>query len=170
MGILKYVLRAALAVGAAYAGVKITEKYKNNNPDGVTGAKETLDAVGQAASEVAKDAVETVKTTVTEKGPQVLSAVEGAAVDAAQFVVNTAQGVVDMVADKIYGYEVEDLSEDELAEYEAAAEEAPAETAAEEVPAETAAEEAPAEETAEEEIPAEDVPVEEILSEKQTKE
>ena len=152
MGILRLAMRAAVAVGAAYAGLKISEKYKNNNPEGVTGTKETLNAVGQAASDVAKDAVDTVRNAVTENGPKVLSAVEGAAVDAAQFVVNAAQGVVDMVADKIYGFEVDDLSDEELEEYEAAAaEDAPAEEApAEEAPAEEVPAEEPAEEPKEE--------------------
>lgn len=73
MGFLKKLLNVGAIAGATVAAVRVSDKYKQNNPDGVqdvngdgkVDAKDVFAEVSRAASEVYHDAAATVK----EKGP-----------------------------------------------------------------------------------------------------
>ena len=62
MGLLGKIIKTGIAAGAAYAAVKIGEKYKAKNPEG--NPEKTMDAFKEAANEFYKETSATVK----EKG------------------------------------------------------------------------------------------------------
>lgn len=83
MGILKFAAKAAAAAGIAYAGMKISEKYKAKEPQGTAGQK--IDALTDSAAEFYKE----VSAVVKEKAPGVISGVEAGV----QKAVDTAKSV-----------------------------------------------------------------------------
>lgn len=93
MGIFGNIIKAGAAAAAAFAAVKIGEKYKEKNPDG--SAERTVDAVKEAAADFYRETAETVK----EKAPGVIDAAKGAAKQAADFAKEKAPGAAAMAED-----------------------------------------------------------------------
>lgn len=85
MGFFKKLLGIGTVAGTTVAAVKVSEKYKENNPGGVKdvngdGKVDTLDVlteVAKAATEVYTEVAESVK----EAAPQVVKAVKDTADD-----------------------------------------------------------------------------------------
>ena len=79
MGILGKIVKAGVAAGAAYAAVKIGEKYKEKNP--ASDPNKTVDAFKEAANEFYQETSATVK----EKAPGVVETVKEKANEAYEF-------------------------------------------------------------------------------------
>ena len=79
MGLLGKIIKTGIAAGAAYAAVKIGEKYKAKNPEG--NPEKTMDAFKEAANEFYKETSATVK----EKAPGVIDTVKEKAGEAYEF-------------------------------------------------------------------------------------
>ncbi len=85
MGFLKKLLGIGAVAGTTVAAMKVSEKYKENNPDGLkdvngdgkVDAMDVLTEVAKAATEVYTEAADAVK----EKAPQVIEAVKETAGD-----------------------------------------------------------------------------------------
>ncbi len=93
MSILGKLLRTGVAAGAAYAAVKIGEKYKEKNPAG--DPSKTMDAFKEAAGEFYKQTSETVK----EKAPAMMETVQAKAQEAYEFAKEKAPGATAMAED-----------------------------------------------------------------------
>ena len=80
MGFLKKLFGIGAVAGTTVAAMKVSEKYKENNPEGVkdvngdgkVDATDVLTEVAKAATEVYTEVADTVK----EKAPQVIEAVK----------------------------------------------------------------------------------------------
>ena len=74
MGFLRKLLGIGVTAGATVAAVRVADKYKENNPNGVqdvngdgkVDAKDVLSEVAKAATEVYHDAVDTIQ----QKAPE----------------------------------------------------------------------------------------------------
>lgn len=93
MSLIGKLFNAGLAASAAYAVVKIGEKYKEKNPDG--DPAKTIEAFKEAAGEVYKDTAATVK----EKAPGVIETVQQKAQEAADLAKEKAPGATAMAED-----------------------------------------------------------------------
>lgn len=77
MGFLRRLFGIGVTAGATVAAVRVADKYKENNPDGVrdvngdgrVDARDVLSEVGRAAGEVYNDAAAAVRKK-TSAGPQ----------------------------------------------------------------------------------------------------
>ncbi len=81
-------LKVGITAGAVFAAMKVADKYKANNPDGVTDTNEKISEITRAAKEVYGDAAESVK----EKAPEVKEKIS-----------ETVQMVSDYASEKIPG-------------------------------------------------------------------
>ena len=93
MGILGKLIKTGLAAGAAYAAVKVNEKYKEQNPNGVADPQEKLEAIKQAAGEVYQNFSEVAK----EKAPGIVNGVNTAAQQAVNIAKEKAPDLVGKV-------------------------------------------------------------------------
>ena len=93
MGIFSGLIKTGLAAGAAFAAVKIGEKYKEKNPDG--NSEKTMDAIKEAAGEFYRETSAAVK----EKAPSVLETVQAKAKEAYGFAKEKAPGATSMAED-----------------------------------------------------------------------
>ncbi len=93
MGIIGKLLKTGIVAGAAYAAVKIGEKYKEKNPD--SDPAKTMDAFKEAAGEVYQETAAIVK----EKAPGVMETVQAKAQEAAEFAKEKAPGATAMAED-----------------------------------------------------------------------
>ena len=93
MSLIGKLINAGLAAGAAYAVVKVGEKYKEKNPDG--DPAKTFDAFKEAAGEVYQSTAATVK----EKAPGVMEQVQAKAQEAYDFAKEKAPGATAMAED-----------------------------------------------------------------------
>ena len=75
MGLISKLLKLGVAAGAAYTAVKVSDKYKEQNPEGVSDPEQKLDAIKKAASDVFSEA----KDMASDKAPEVVSKVQEAA-------------------------------------------------------------------------------------------
>ena len=97
MGILTRIVKTGLTAGAAYAAVKVSQRYKENNPSGTGTDEEKKEAVKQAAAEVFQEA----KQFYEEKAPAVQQTVSKAARVAADLAKTYAPGAVNTVRDAV---------------------------------------------------------------------
>ena len=125
MGLVNGIVRLGVAAGAVYAAMKVSDKYKENNPEGVTDTVEKITAIKQAASEVYAEVAGIVKDNAPAVKNSVNSTVQrasdfasekmpGAAEKVQEFVEKVAekapdiaekvQTVVENVADKVATY------------------------------------------------------------------
>ena len=95
MGLLGKLIKAGAVAGAAYAAVKVSDKYNEKNPDGIQDPAAKAAAIKEAAGEVYQE----VSAAVQEKAPGVVE----------QFK-EKAPGVVDQIKDKAPGF-VNDVKE-----------------------------------------------------------
>lgn len=79
MGILTRMIKTGITAGAAYAALKVAEKYKANNPEGVDDSRK-YGAIKEAAEEVYQQAAAFAK----EKAPGVMDTVSAAAKQATE--------------------------------------------------------------------------------------
>lgn len=93
MGIFGKLIKAGVAAGAAYAAVKIGEKYKDKNP--ASDPNKTMDAFKEAANEFYQETSATVK----EKAPGVIETVKGKAQEAYDYAKEKAPGATSMAED-----------------------------------------------------------------------
>lgn len=84
MGFLGKLIRTGVVAGAAIAAVKVSEKYNENNPEGVQDPQAKADAIKQAANEVYQNATAAAK----EKAPGFINAVNDIANGKGSDVVN----------------------------------------------------------------------------------
>ena len=95
MSFISKLLGVAVTAGATVAAMKVADKYKKNNPEGVqpaegqekAGVNEMLDEVGKAATEVYNDAAAAVKQTAEkakEMAPDVIDKVRQTAKNAVE--------------------------------------------------------------------------------------
>ena len=85
MGFLKKLLGIGVTAGATVAAVRVADRYKANNPNGVqdvnndgkVDAKDVLSEVAKAATEVYHEAVDTIQ----QKAPQYAQKAKDAAED-----------------------------------------------------------------------------------------
>ena len=75
MSLISKLVKAGVAAGAAYAAVKISEKYKRENPNGVSDPAEKVNAIKQATSEFASEVTQAAE----EKAPELIKTVTGTA-------------------------------------------------------------------------------------------
>ncbi len=77
MGIIKKLLGVGAVAGATVAAVRVSDKYKENNPDGVqdvngdgkVDAKDKFEAVKQAAKDAYDEAAAKVNANARQNGP-----------------------------------------------------------------------------------------------------
>ena len=93
MGLLGKVIKTGIAAGAAYAAVKIGEKYKGKNP--TSDPEKTMDAFKEAANEFYKETSAAVK----DKAPGVIETVKEKANEAYEFAKEKAPGATSMAED-----------------------------------------------------------------------
>lgn len=98
MGLISTIIKAGVAAAGAYAAVKVSKKYKENNPEGIIDSKEKYEAIKQAASEVYNDVAAVAK----EKGPGMKNTVDVYAQKAAEFAKENAP-IVQHAAEDLYG-------------------------------------------------------------------
>ena len=91
MGLLGKLIKTAVVAGGAIAAVKVSEKYTENNPEGVKDPQARADAIKQAANEVYNSAV----AAANEKAPGIVNAVndikEGKVPDVAKMAADKAK-------------------------------------------------------------------------------
>ena len=93
-------VRLGIAAGAVYAAMKIADKYKENNPDGVSDTNEKITQIKRAAKEVYGETAEAVK----EKTPEVKERFNATVQQVTDFASEKAPGVTSAfqnVVDKI---------------------------------------------------------------------
>ena len=100
MGIIGKFVRTGVVAGAAYAAVKISEKYKANNPGGVP-AEDKADAIKEAAKEFFNDV--SGKINSSERSGINLNDMDiaGKAQDFVDQAKEKAPAIIDAVADKL---------------------------------------------------------------------
>ena len=103
MAILKSLIKLGVAAGAVYAGMKVSDRYKENNPDGVKSTPDKFDAIKQAAEEVYYDFSYSIK----EKAPDIQSGLNDTIQKVSEFasekmpnVAEKVQNAVDKIAEK----------------------------------------------------------------------
>ena len=106
MGFFGRLFGTATAAGAGVVGVKVAEKVKENNPNGVESTTDKISAVKQAAAEVFAE----VAGFVSEKAPDVRDTLNGSVQRASDFATEKMPGVtvkvqefVEKVAEKAPG-------------------------------------------------------------------
>ena len=125
MGLITGLARLGLTAGAVYGAMKVSDRYKENNPDGVSDTSAKIEEIKKAAEQVYAQAAEYVKEKApgvqsaveqkvqqfsdfaSEKAPEVMQKVQGAVDSFAQKAPDIAekvQGFVGTVTDKVSGY------------------------------------------------------------------
>lgn len=134
MSLISKLFKLGVVAGTAYAAVKVSEKYNEKNPEGVTDKVEKLNAVKEAATEVFSD----VSKVAEEKAPEVMKTVTETAQKAAELAKQYAPGAVSKVqeAAKVVSEKAMEFSEslkNEVydADFSAAEDEQPCEAPAE---------------------------------------
>lgn len=132
MSLISKLIKTGITVGAAYAAVKISEKYNAENPGGVKDPAQKVNAIKQAASEVFSEAAQVaeekapgVVKTVTETAQKAADLAKQVAPDAvtkvqeaAQTVTEKAKAFVDSLDSPAVDAEFTDLPDEEKAEPE----------------------------------------------------
>ena len=93
-------VKLGIAAGAVYAAMKIADKYKANNPEGVTDTNEKISEIKKAAKEVYGETADAVR----EKAPEVKEIVSEKFQQVTDFASEKMPGVtaaVQNVVDKI---------------------------------------------------------------------
>ena len=96
-------VRLGIAAGAVYAAMKIADKYKENNPDGVSDTNEKFTQIKRAAQEVYGETAEAVKEKtpeVKEKFNEAVQQVSDFASEKIPGVTSAVQNVVDKISEK----------------------------------------------------------------------
>lgn len=110
MGLLGKIMKAGVVVGATYAAVKVSEKYSQNNPEGVsdpaakaTAIKEAAGEVYQEVSSAVQEKAPAVVETIKEKAPGVVETIKEKAPGVAEAIKEKAPGVVEAIKEKAPG-------------------------------------------------------------------
>lgn len=127
MGLVSKLVKLGVMAGAAYAAVKVSDKYKEENPMGVEDKKDKINAVKQAATDVMND----FSQIASEKAPEVIKTVSETAEKAAEFakkvapdtvskvqeaartVAEKAQNFASSLGNEVYDAEFTDMTEEE---------------------------------------------------------
>ena len=99
MGLLGKIMKAGVVVGATYAAVKVSEKYSQNNPEGVSDPAAKATAIKEAAGEVYQE----VSSAVQEKAPAVVETIKEKAPGFVGSIKEKAPGVVEAIKEKAPG-------------------------------------------------------------------
>lgn len=99
MGFIGKILKAGAAVGAAYAAVKVSEKYNQKNPEGVSDPAAKAQAIKEAAGEVYQE----VSAAVQEKAPGVVNTIKEKAPGFVETIKEKAPGFVGTIKEKAPG-------------------------------------------------------------------
>ena len=95
MSLLSKLIKTGITAGAAYAAVKISEKYNQAHPEGVSDPAQKVDAIKQAASEFFNE----TKQAVSEKAPGVGETINSTLEKATQFAKEHAPEAYEKVQD-----------------------------------------------------------------------
>lgn len=106
MGIINGLVKLGITAGAVYAAIRVSDKYKENNPEELKSTEDKIDAVKQAAGEVYAEVSDIIK----DKAPGVKDAINDTIQKASDFasekmpgVVEKVQEAIDVVAEKAPG-------------------------------------------------------------------